>query len=73
MVTAYLNNPSSHRTPLVLYGETGSGKSSVMATVIRLMAQREQEQCIIMRFVKLTPFASNIRRLLKSICEQVIN
>ena len=58
--------------PLVVYGESGSGKSSVIASVVRDIQQSiGGDKCCIVRFVGLTPSSRDIRRLLISICQQV--
>ena len=66
---------SSEKPPLVVYGETGSGKSCVMAAAIKVCKSsitRGENRCCVMRFIGLTPSSTSIRRLLASICEQVI-
>ena len=65
----------SEKPPLVVYGETGSGKSCVMAAAIKVCKSsitRGENRCCVMRFIGLTPSSTSIRRLLASICEQVI-
>ena len=59
--------------PLVVYGQRGNGKTLVMAgAAVRIREKFPlQKTIVIMRFIQITPQATDIRNTLKSICEQV--
>jgi len=60
-VGAYLHSDS--QTPLVLYGQSGVGKSSIMACAIPDDA--------IYRFIGVTPQSSDIRQVVYGLCEHI--
>ena len=61
------------RHMVVLYGESGCGKTSIMAKVATEVKQWVQDQSaiVILRFIGTSPESSGIRPLLKSICMQL--
>ena len=58
---------------VVLYGESGCGKTSIMAKIATEVKQWVQDQSaiVILRFIGTSPESSGIRPLLKSICMQL--
>ena len=71
-IQAYLDDSSSV-SPLVVYGEAGSGKSSLIGCAVSKLRERtsRQKKCTVVRFVGLTPRSSSIKQLLVGICQQV--
>ena len=80
-VLDYVSGPS--RLPMIIYGGSGCGKTSVMAKVVESVAswaesaaQRRGQQVkrvvTIVRFLGTTPMTSNVRNLLESVCRQLI-
>ncbi|EDO37261.1 predicted protein, partial [Nematostella vectensis] len=58
--------------PLVLHGCSGCGKTSIMAMAAKCARDWiHPEACVVLRFLGTTPKSSTIRRLMKSICEQI--
>lgn len=68
-ITEHLH--SDNRSPLVVYGPSGSGKSALMAMAAKL-ASRNNSHCLA-RFIGATPNSSNIRSLLEMICRDIGN
>lgn len=71
------------RLPLIVYGQSGCGKTSVMAKVVESVsswamsaAQKTgthvKRVVTIIRFLGTTPSTSNIRDLLESLCRQLV-
>ena len=62
--------------PLVLYGEGGCGKTSLLAKCVELSANKwfanARPVCVI-RFLGTTPDSSALAPALLSICQQVLN
>jgi hypothetical protein len=56
---------SNEAQPLVLHGQSGVGKTSIMAQVVQKHPQA------LYRFIGATPTSSDIQRLLTSICEEI--
>jgi len=67
-VDAYVDNPQAR--PLVLWGESGSGKSAVVARAAQL-AEARYGDAVVVRYIGTTPELSDIRSLLTSICTQL--
>ena len=58
--------------PLVVYGESGSGKTSVMAKVATILKSQPGPSCkIVVRFLGTSPSSSSIREVLASVCLQI--
>jgi hypothetical protein len=59
------------RRPLAVWGESGSGKSALMAKAIEECRSRMPGHQIVSRFIGATPASSDGRSLLESLCRQV--
>lgn len=75
-VAKYLDHQlSCESKPLVVYGSSGSGKSSIMASAVKYLSKEEggnsSKRCCVFRFIGETAVSGNIRSLLESICQQV--
>jgi len=57
--------------PLAVYGESGSGKSALMAQVAKEFKELKLNTNILVRFIGITPNCSNSRDLLESITHQL--
>ena len=66
----YLNDTADKRM-LAMIGESGSGKSSVMAELVKQAETNENGQLIVYRFIGTSSRSSNIISLLQSICGQI--
>lgn len=62
----------SDRRPLVVWGESGSGKSALIAKAISNFQARNVDSHVIYRFIGATPPSSDGRSLLESLCRQVV-
>jgi ABC-type dipeptide/oligopeptide/nickel transport system ATPase subunit len=69
-IQSNLNNPFEKRI-LSLIGESGSGKSSVMAKVVELTMQNNEKALIVYRFIGVSSSSSNIISLLQSVSGQI--
>ncbi|HEY5471483.1 MAG TPA: AAA family ATPase [Bacteroidales bacterium] len=69
-IKTYLNNPAEKRV-LAMIGDSGSGKSSVMAKAIQEAGNNFKDALIIYRFIGTSSRSSNIISLLQSVCEQI--
>lgn len=58
---------------VVLYGESGCGKTSIMAKIAREVKQwiEDESPIVVLRFIGTSPDSSGIRPLLRSICIQL--
>ncbi|XP_065054750.1 NACHT domain- and WD repeat-containing protein 1-like isoform X2 [Rhopilema esculentum] len=66
----YLNGSESY--PLVVYGESGSGKTSVLSMVLKCCQEWfNSGSAVVTRFLGITPDSSLLRRLLMSLCQQI--
>ncbi|CAD5119220.1 DgyrCDS7852 [Dimorphilus gyrociliatus] len=72
-LTNILNQVKESNTPIIVHSPSGCGKTSVMAMLSKLIPTcfPNVEPIVIVRFLGTTPFSSNIRSLLRSICEQI--
>ena len=61
----------SDRHPLAVWGESGSGKSALMAKAIANCGLRIANCAVMSRFIGATPASSDGRSLLESACRQV--
>jgi hypothetical protein len=68
-IAAYLTEKD--RSPLALFGASGSGKSALMAQALDQARQKHSNAQIAARFFGATPFSSDIRAVLESLCRQV--
>jgi len=59
------------KKPLILYGETGSGKSAIMAETAKRFANVYEDVFVIQRYVNCTPKSSNIIEIVKNIIETI--
>jgi len=59
------------RHPLALWGDSGSGKSALMAQAIADCESRFANREIVSRFIGATPASSDGRSLLESLCRQI--
>ena len=64
---------SDSNLPLVVHGEAGSGKTSIMAGVAYHVKEKYplSRKTLVIRFIGITPGSFNVRCTLRSICEQV--
>lgn len=69
-IKEYLNNPAEKRI-MSLIGDSGSGKSSVMAEAIKRTENEYEDILLVNRFIGITSRSTNIISLLKSICGQI--
>ena len=60
-----------NRTALVVFGESGCGKTSIMAKAASLAKQEYPDHIQVTRFLGTTADSSTISRLLNSICNQL--
>ncbi len=68
----YCLGKSGSDQPLVLYGESGSGKSSIIASALKNMGDRNKENCIVMfRFIGTTSQTGHTSNLLTSLLQQI--
>ena len=68
-IEEYAKSPNNQ--PLVIYGESGSGKSALMAEVVEELQSEYMDFGYITRFIGATPASSDIRSLIENICQQV--
>jgi NACHT domain- and WD repeat-containing protein len=61
----------SERRPLAVWGESGSGKSALVAKAIANCGLRNANCAVVSRFIGATPASSDGRALLESVCRQV--
>jgi len=68
-ISEYLR--SSDRHPLAVWGESGSGKSALMAKAIADCRLRTADSVMVFRFIGATPGSSDGRSLLESLCHEI--
>jgi hypothetical protein len=68
-IADYIKGTNCH--PLVVYGESGSGKTALMAKAIADCHLENSESVIIFRFIGATPTSSDGRSLLEGLCRQI--
>lgn len=56
---------------LVIHGESGSGKTSILAVAARKIKEIHPEAPVILRFLGTTAESSTVRSFLRSICTQI--
>ncbi|MFX1294681.1 MAG: DUF4062 domain-containing protein [Promethearchaeota archaeon] len=59
--------------PLIIYGNSGSGKSSIMAKLFKILSKKYPKTIIISRFIGATPHSLNKSSLLESLYNQISN
>jgi hypothetical protein len=69
-IKAYLNN-SAEKREMAMIGDSGSGKSSVMAKAIQEAEKNNENALIVSRFIGTSSRSSNIISLLQSVCGQI--
>jgi NACHT domain- and WD repeat-containing protein len=62
---------SSNNHPLAVFGESGSGKTALMAKAIEQVQKEYLEAKVIFRFIGATPGSTDIRSLLEGLCNQI--
>ena len=66
----YIANRCS--SPLVIHGDTGTGKTSLVAMAAKhARSWVKQDAIVVLRFLGTTPNSSNIRLTLRSVCLQL--
>lgn len=68
-ISDYLDG--GNNSPLAIYGESGSGKSALMAKAVQDAQNKYPDNVIITRFIGATPASSDVRSLLESLCKQI--
>jgi hypothetical protein len=68
-IKEYLNT-ESNQSPLVVYGQSGSGKTSLIAMAAR-QCKKDVGRAVVMRFLGTTQQSCNIRTVLVSLCQQI--
>ncbi|XP_045162803.2 NACHT and WD repeat domain-containing protein 2-like [Mercenaria mercenaria] len=68
-IKCYLNQQMED--PIILYGQSGCGKTSIMAQTAKMVPSILQNAVVVLRFLGTSPDSSNLRRLLHSLCEQI--
>ncbi|MEW6533587.1 MAG: tetratricopeptide repeat protein [Thermodesulfobacteriota bacterium] len=68
-IAQYIDGGGPH--PLVIYGESGSGKTALMAKAVEQAQERHKEAQVIFRYIGATPGSSDGRSLIESICQQI--
>ena len=63
-------NDESNQSPLVVYGQSGSGKTSLVAMAAR-QCKGDVGRAVVMRFLGTTQQSCNIRTVLLSLCQQI--
>lgn len=69
-IKAYLTSPKEKKV-LSMIGDSGSGKSSVMAKAIRNKEEEKNNALLVYRFIGVTSGSTNIITLLRNICGQI--
>jgi len=68
-IAAYLSGSDAH--PLALWGQSGSGKSALLAKAAVAAASQQTHCTIVSRYIGATPASSEGRSLLESVCRQI--
>ncbi|XP_061189796.1 NACHT and WD repeat domain-containing protein 2-like [Saccostrea echinata] len=70
-ISSYLRE--GEKEPFTIYGPSGSGKTSIIAEAARRVPfEYHKEAVVILRFLGTSPDSSNLRRLLRSLCSQIL-
>lgn len=68
-----LHFQDDRQNPLVIYGQSGCGKTSVMSMIAKEAWNISSQSNVVIRYIGTTPNSSQIRLLLRSVCEQICN
>ena len=68
-ISEHLESPGGR--PILVHGESGSGKSALFAVASEIAAESEPRRIVIRRFIGATPSSSDGVSLLRSICHQL--
>jgi len=68
-ISDYIKGTDNH--PLAIYGESGSGKTALMAYAAKRAQEENPEAKVIYRYIGATPSSSDGRTLLESLCRQI--
>lgn len=68
-ITDHLSSINNH--PFVVWGESGTGKSALMAEAIQQAKEAHPQALLIHRFIGATPESSSGRALIESLCRQI--
>ncbi|XP_070558651.1 NACHT domain- and WD repeat-containing protein 1-like isoform X2 [Ptychodera flava] len=64
---------SDSRQPMVIYGQSGCGKTSIVAMAATMVNKWLQGRCkLVLRFLGTTPDSTIIHLLLTTVCEQIV-
>ncbi len=69
VISNYLKADDAH--PLAIWGESGSGKSALMARAVAQAREAYPSARIVERFIGATPGSSDGRALLESLCKEI--
>ncbi|MBN2526931.1 MAG: DUF4062 domain-containing protein [Deltaproteobacteria bacterium] len=69
-IKAYLSN--NDHTPFALVGDSGSGKSSILARMVNEVRQENEHWVVVQRFIGATPASAEPLNLLRSICDAIL-
>lgn len=68
-IQEYVNARDQH--PFALWGESGSGKSALLAHAAEQLHETRPSAALVIRFIGATPQSSDIRALLESLCHEI--
>ena len=68
-INDYLNKESD-QSPFVVYGQSGSGKTSLVAMAAR-QCKGDTTRAVVVRFLGTTQQSCNIRAVLRSLCQHI--
>jgi hypothetical protein len=68
-IVRYVSDSNNH--PLCIWGESGSGKSALVAKAAQQIREAHPNAEVLVRFIGATPASSDGRALLESICRQL--
>jgi len=69
-ISEYVKGTDPHH-PLAIYGDSGSGKTALLAQAMAECESRNAECVVVSRFIGATPNSSDGRALLESLCHQI--
>ncbi len=68
-IAGYFTEP--RKSPLALFGASGSGKSALLAKAVEQVQKSRPEAVLAARFIGSTPASGDIRALLEGLCRQI--